>query len=1326
MKNNLDHSYERARDSGSKKRRGFALLTVLSMIVTSGVVWGLRDTGVTMVNENEPQCSYEEHSHTDECYEKVLVCGMEESDEHTHSDECYELLMTCTLSEHIHQALCFNSDEADPEDIPVIDLDNVSDEEEVEYDELPELAWPSDIMPLAYPNTVSTFDQREDGIKINFFDYGDNTSPLEKGNNIWTNPDYSGINGGSWITRRDEKNNNTDLLFFAYGSDTGTYNANSGNNYDPGINNSSGVFNFNSNPPSAPVSGNRPVSNIVQPMLVGGYPVLNTAANTRLNYLFDPYNHDADGIRTDYLGVYSLMEKNPTTDIYRFISDIWYAELNKDSKEFKVYDGTYEIKRRVNAEYELHTGAPVGFFPFDTYEINERTQDVSHESVGSHNHHFGMTMEADFQMKPDPTTGKYLHKGNEIEFNYSGDDDMWVFVDGILVLDLGGIHEPAAGEINFSNGYVLTQDNAYGDLTEDKLTHYNLFAAGLSKDPADTDVNLLTGDVMGTYMRGISSRSGDIGGPLKMNLVSLAEVYWENSGHTREWKPEDPHTIKVFYLERGGSYSNLAIEFLLPAVKPLTVEKDVNDKSDTNAYADEEFKYMLYVKDADGNFIPYEGEYYLGEQGIPEEQRDYYRDANGDFFYTDDVPPEIDNTIKGGFFTLKDGQKITFPGLSIDTEYYIEEINVSLDEFETIETHIKNGVQSNYVDEIIANAGKQNEERFHGVKYGEGGITPLFEGSKARAPKIDEGAYKLKYVDHVQYENTPIYEETDVEVDKRWIDQNGNEITEPPYPASEIRFRLIRKDENGKKTPVTYKVGGKPKLTFTLSEATTPKAWYMKFTDLPSRIGRHTYTYTVEEVSEFTDYNTSYSGEYTDQITIINTDNRNVDIWAEKEWENLPDSERPDIQLVLKRKVQKFTGSEKTTLTVNVVDTEGNQIVSKPYDKDVFVGGSIEFNLGFSNDKVKYPDGQYYTVNPAGIELSRIVDDFFEVSNLQAGGNTVTITVDTGGALTSVDPVVLNHNFGASVNLDNTKWTIRNVGGDTPGTQLTVSGVDEPQYNNSYISITNRNDDEDGIILEAEGLLIPGHKYNFEVGLQRITQNAHVVLTLFYPNNPVTTENYKWLCNTNLNGADYSFATMQGEYELQVGDPAGMQIYFQTSGTKGDFRIRYITITDLTPDTVEGEIEFVDDSVTNPLHAGDYEDDERWSREVTLSQGATGDGYWNDGWGYHWTKDDLAEEPNCRYLYYIEEAYIGGKKVNDNGDGTWSDVDGNYLVTITGNGVATNDDENHMVICNKYIWYRLPETGGVGTRAIQTAGLLLITSGIMSCYAFRKRKRRAG
>ncbi|WP_455501233.1 SpaA isopeptide-forming pilin-related protein [Gemmiger sp.] len=100
------------------KRRYACLLGVLALLVCLAVFWRLKLVGTAMTNE--ATCGLQEHTHTDECYEDVLVCGIatgETADgaEHEHTADCYQRQLVCDLPEHTHTPDCYSDAEADTE-----------------------------------------------------------------------------------------------------------------------------------------------------------------------------------------------------------------------------------------------------------------------------------------------------------------------------------------------------------------------------------------------------------------------------------------------------------------------------------------------------------------------------------------------------------------------------------------------------------------------------------------------------------------------------------------------------------------------------------------------------------------------------------------------------------------------------------------------------------------------------------------------------------------------------------------------------------------------------------------------------------------------------------------------------------------------------------------------------------------------------------------------------------------------------------------------------------------------------------------------------------
>ncbi|MCD7856212.1 MAG: CHAP domain-containing protein [Clostridiales bacterium] len=113
MQNLVNTYLEKFKQERHVRRRLTCLLLALAMVVSTGVYWQLHLTGAALTNE--VYCGMEEHTHTDECYEAVLVCTQEESEGHTHTEDCYETVTTlvCGLEEsegHTHTEECYDAD----------------------------------------------------------------------------------------------------------------------------------------------------------------------------------------------------------------------------------------------------------------------------------------------------------------------------------------------------------------------------------------------------------------------------------------------------------------------------------------------------------------------------------------------------------------------------------------------------------------------------------------------------------------------------------------------------------------------------------------------------------------------------------------------------------------------------------------------------------------------------------------------------------------------------------------------------------------------------------------------------------------------------------------------------------------------------------------------------------------------------------------------------------------------------------------------------------------------------------------------------------------
>ncbi|MBQ9209635.1 MAG: hypothetical protein IJ149_08670 [Oscillospiraceae bacterium] len=170
------------------------------------------------------------------------------------------------------------------------------------------------------------------------------------------------------------------------------------------------------------------------------------------------------------------------------------------------------------------------------------------------NYYFGMEMEASFVQTPSG-----LDKfGHDMIFQFTGDDDFWLYVDGELVLDLGGCHPAQGGTVNFRTGEIK-----YNNRNNNKTTTLlSVFRDNYKARYNITDNNDPT-------------------------LIAYLEKYFGyDSNNVMEpmFKDYSTHEMKVFYMERGGNASNLYMHFNLSSITPgnVTVSKEVKDE-DGNA-----------------------------------------------------------------------------------------------------------------------------------------------------------------------------------------------------------------------------------------------------------------------------------------------------------------------------------------------------------------------------------------------------------------------------------------------------------------------------------------------------------------------------------------------------------------------------------------------------------------------------------------------------------------------------------------------------------------------------------------------------------------------
>lgn len=231
--------------------------------------------------------------------------------------------------------------------------------------------------------------------------------------------------------------------------------------------------------------------------------------------------------------------------------------------------------------------------------------------------YYGMTVGFNFIQ---PQNGQV--EGQDMTFSFSGDDDVWIFVDGRLVLDLGGIHSKVGGTINFATGEVKVD----GVVNE-----------------ADSGI----GNTLG-------------------QTTSLQQIFGLEKATFEDCSE---HRLEFIYLERGATVSNCSLKFNMPPVPKdaLKITKQITN-TDKQSYANVEFPFKVYLEKENGTDIfepmPEGTTYQIWEDGVDTGQRSAVSED--------------------GSFRLKDGQTAVFPDIMRNLKYYVEETEIQSDEYDQV------------------------------------------------------------------------------------------------------------------------------------------------------------------------------------------------------------------------------------------------------------------------------------------------------------------------------------------------------------------------------------------------------------------------------------------------------------------------------------------------------------------------------------------------------------------------------------------------------------------------------------------------------------------
>ena len=289
---------------------------------------------------------------------------------------------------------------------------------------------------------------------------------------------------------------------------------------------------------------------------------------------------------------------------------------------------------------EYTNGTAVGEIPLE----DGRTYEDIYGIQGIPNYYTGMKMEAKFIQ---PNDGK-LENGEDMIFKFTGDDDMWVYIDGILVLDIGGIHEPLSGTINFATGVVT---NPAGSSLPGTTTLRAIFEAALNDSSTPEDVK-----------------------------AKIREIQWD--GDT--FADYTNHSFSAFYMERGAGASNLDIQFNLKVTltDEFTVEKELPEGIDTR-FVNEQYKFRATYMDGTEEKPLYAGITDVCSAVV-------YKDKTDDNGNPVSVPVDTD-----GYFYLKPGEVAVFKMADESIRYNVKEVEIDSTLNEKVEV---NGTETTVTD----------------------------------------------------------------------------------------------------------------------------------------------------------------------------------------------------------------------------------------------------------------------------------------------------------------------------------------------------------------------------------------------------------------------------------------------------------------------------------------------------------------------------------------------------------------------------------------------------------------------------------------------------
>ncbi len=433
-------------------------------------------------------------------------------------------------------------------------------------------------------------------------------------------------------------------------------------------------------------------------------PFSNDNVNAANLFATDDTNNDYTKVYTDVQVPYVYDEE---TGYYELNSDKWAVYFEGGSAQsnttLKIADKPVAFKA------DVPQGTICGFQPFEnvsdsTISAYKGTSESESDQItayqlddGNPTYGFGMVTTVNFQMTDDGND----ENGNPIEFNFSGDDDVWVYVDGVLALDIGGTHDAITGTINFESGDVTLSAAKYGQVG-DKATDPNM------ENPTSGTMN-----------------QGNL-----YKILGMTKTGFASQGN---------HTLTIYYMDRGRGATNCRINFNLPQRDTVSVTKTIDKAKDndgsTSSLTEEEqatvnkqnYTFTLYENGravSNKTYYLYEGDKLINSRTTG---------PTGEFYLANNQTAKfiVDISETGNTYFVKEkdltGAGYKTPDYSVNEENANVSIETGQEEFTSMKVKATGSdtaadsisfVCENYLDKNLPNPGAELVDDTYVIDYG--------------------------------------------------------------------------------------------------------------------------------------------------------------------------------------------------------------------------------------------------------------------------------------------------------------------------------------------------------------------------------------------------------------------------------------------------------------------------------------------------------------------------------------------------------------------------------------------------------------------------------